>query len=821
MFRNLHQAGIRLSLKNHTMNTSQVTFYYLTGIKKEVFRNARLKGSWDENGVHSEHWTETPMTSVTGEDGCPAFRATTTLRYDSPDTLFKWGVELDGPGGNHLWGIISELPDAFSAERYCVFTPDGSDLQTERYYFTFCRKLGANKVFEENSLAPALQFDVWAPHARAVSVVFGKTDSGYIYHDGRGIDTSKPEFVLRRAKHGIWESEVIPSFETYMSLPYMYKIVNAQEHVVYRTDIYSRSQIGSGAIDPAHSDDWPGTCDTLNGSKSCSIIIDPDGIRPEFERPASGLPHLVSAEEFWTHEFDINRPVPAKVEELVIYELHVGALGFDKDGPGTLADALGLLDHLTDLGVNAIELLPMADFSGNVGWGYGTTHHMVIHSAAGGRDQYRHFIRECHRRGMAVIQDVVFNHYDGDAERAQWQYDSELPEENGYYWFERKQDGDYNDPHGGYIDNGSSGWAPNYREEIVRHQFISASVFLVEEMHVDGLRVDLTQAIHRDNWLHENGSSVTEANLFGQKLLREWSRTLKIIKPSAILIAEDHTGWDAVTQLPADGGLGFDATWFVDFYHGLIGDADSSDGQARLLKNAGPGFDDQLSMEQFAANLFQSQFRKVVYHESHDEAGNAGGSARTMSVAVNKAPIFGETRFWAERRSRTVFGLSVLSPGTPMFLMGEEIGAMKHYTYDRFTENREDLTGERTGEGGRMFRFYQDIIRLSKMFTSVRNGGVDILHVHNANRIIAFKRYAGNEQLLVIASLDNQPYGSYTIASDPFRLPPGIWKEIFNSDSEIYGGANFGNAGAEIGSDHGSISVAIPASGFLVLVRAD
>jgi len=64
----------------------------------------------------------------------------------------------------------------------------------------------------------------------------------------------------------------------------------------------------------------------------------------------------------------------------------------------------GLLDHLVDLGVNAVELMPMAQFSGTVGWGYGDSHHLCIESSQE-TDQYRHFIRECHRRGMAVLQE--------------------------------------------------------------------------------------------------------------------------------------------------------------------------------------------------------------------------------------------------------------------------------------------------------------------------------------------------------------------------------------------------------------------------------
>jgi 1,4-alpha-glucan branching enzyme len=481
-----------------------------------------------------------------------------------------------------------------------------------------------------------------------------------------------------------------------------------------------------------------------------------------------------------------------------------------------------LLDYLTSLGINAIELLPMAEFTGSIAWGYGGTHHFVIESSAGGRDQYRHFVRECHRRGIAVIQDVVYNHYNYAADRAQWQYDSTLPEDNIYYWYEGRS-ADYENADGGYVDNGSSGWTPRFSEEVVRQQFISSAAFLIDEMHIDGLRVDLTQAIHRDNVLHANGNSVGRANQFGQKLLREWSRTLKMIRPNVMLIAEDHTGWDAVTKPAAGGGLGFDATWFAEFYHNLIGDAKGQDSKARLLKKAGFGYNDPLAMNQFATSLQQSQYNKVVFHESHDEAGNHDGplsdsTARTMVVAVNDAEMTATTRFWAEMRSRTVFGLSILSAGTPMFFMGEEIGARHQYKYDTFIDKREDLLGERTGAGAHLYRFYQDLIALSKRLHSIRSKNIDILHAQDNNRVIAFKRWLGNEQVLVVASLHNLPFENYTIISDSYRLPDGDWKEIFNSDAEIYGGANVGNGGATHRASQGVITVTIPASGFVLFV---
>jgi 1,4-alpha-glucan branching enzyme len=356
---------------------------------------------------------------------------------------------------------------------------------------------------------------------------------------------------------------------------------------------------------------------------------------------------------------------------------------------------------------------------------------------------------------------------------------------------------------------------------VVRQQFISSAAFLVEELHVDGLRVDLTQAIHRDNALHANGHSVGSANLFGQKLLREWSRTLRMIRPDVMLIAEDHSGWDAVTKPASAGGLGFDATWYADFYHHLIGDqTDAAAGKARLLKQAGMGGSEPLALDAFAGRLYDSRYDNVVYHESHDEAGNAAGSARTMVVAVNGAPIVGLTRVAAEARSRVVFGLSLLSAGTPMFFMGEEIGAQKRYTVGDFLDHREDILGERAGPGAAMFRYYQDLITLSRRLRSIRTHNIDILHQSNANRVIAFKRWNGSEEVIVVASLKDTAFADgYVIHKDVLAIPDGSWQEIFNSDAAIYGGRDVGNFGASIASSGGRLDVRIPANGLLVFVR--
>ena len=417
------------------MATQTVELQYLTGLHRRIFRNARLRGSWSANGHYATDWTELPMQEVVGEDGCPMFRASVALDRADQQRTFRWGVVLDGPQGSNFWGIPTEVHDVDSVERYREFRLTGGATQLERYYFTFGRRLGANKHFTPGNPVPGLRFSVWAPNAQSVDVVFGDPSRGYIADNGTGIDVTKPVVTLIRSRGGIWEGWSQGTFEAFKSLPYMYRIVNAQGHTVYRTDIFSRSQIGRGATNP-NVDAWPGTVETLDGTVSCSVVIDPDVVRRGFaSTPANAQPDLIPAEEFWSTEFTPGVPVPTRVADLIVYELHVGSLGFGNASSGDLSDAIAFLDHLVDLGVNAVELLPMAEFSGNMSWGYGDTHHFCIESSAGGRDRYRHFVRECHRRGIAVIQDVVYNHYDHKAERAQSQYDSTAPNENIYYWY--------------------------------------------------------------------------------------------------------------------------------------------------------------------------------------------------------------------------------------------------------------------------------------------------------------------------------------------------------------------------------------------------
>jgi len=845
------------------MPSIPVRFVYFTGLSRPLFRNAFLMGSWDENGRYANQWSKIPMQSIKGEDGCPAF--TTTVQFDASQAnyAFRWGVQLDGPGGTNLWGIPTEVNDPQSMDRVRGFTLLSAGAlprtQEERYYLTESRKLGAQKFFSNVANNPALRFSAWAPHATKMDVVFSSWQWGYIDNNGNAANPSQqpplqlPSPVpLRKATRsgnakdpmwdGVWESSLTDSpqlrnFAAFDHCPYMFKVArdtDSNDGATYRTDIYSRCQIGAGGIDPSDPamPKYTGDIADLDGRVSCSVVVDPDTVtkvsKPA-EWPADRNNHLFIPEtDFWSDEFVQGRPVPSSLDQLVIYELHVASLGYGKTkngqpDPGTFEDAIKLLDsYLVPLGANAIEVMPVAEFGGKDEWGYGDTHYFSLEFRGGGRDRFKHFVKQCHRLGIAVIVDVVYNHFNANAERAEYLYDSAAPDRNSYYWYEGRPS-DYARPDGGYVDNGSTGWAPRFSEETVRKMFVSSAVALVHEFHVDGFRVDLTQALHRDNVRHSDGAPVPSANLFGQKFLREWSRTLKLIRPSTFLIAEDHTKWDKVTQPPDAGGLGFDATWYVDFYHHLVGTPGEGSDWAKLVALVGFGGDASLNMDWFAGALVGAANKKVVYHISHDEAGNSGKddpdpekhSHRTIVEAVHGAALIGPTRDYAEARCRFAFGMAMLSPGTPMFLMGEEVGASNDYTYDRYLQNREDLLGMKDGVGQRLFRFYRDLIAFRYNHSALRTRNIDVLHTHNDNRVLVFHRWSDNEEVLIFASLNNKPFGSGYWISSP-NLATKTWQEIFNSDSQAYGGQNIGNGGGRITAQQGSIGSVIPASGFVV-----
>ena len=841
-----------------------VKFTYLTGVKEKLFTNARLHGNWDENGRCSDIWSITSMREITGEDGCPAFCLNVEFDAGQINQEFRWGVSFDTGSAKDVWGIMSEVNAAESRDQIRSFrlSDTGSnEMQEINYYLNESRRLGAQKYYKAGADAPGIRFAVWAPNAQRVQTVMSyvwndydfkrkpscdlnkrpaiqslpRSDiaGGYIADDGAGSHPDWGPFEMTRQEDEIWVSDVddpeLADFAKFDHSPYMYKITKDNGSVVYRTDLYSRCQIGFGDYRP--SGKFLGNVGDLDGTISCSVIVDPDKITANFHEPIWPEINWADQGEFWNSpEHRAAANIPRRVEDLVIYELHVGALGFGKSSnkPGTLKNCLDFLDYLSELGINTIELLPMSEFGGGVGgWGYATSHYFAIEYSGGGRDNYKWFVRECHERGIAVMLDVVYNHYNHNAERAEWMYDTNQHDKNCYYWYEGLP-GDYpgfnnaveenRKGTGGYIDNMSTAWAPRYCEERVRKMFISSAVALIKEFNIDGLRVDQTTSIHAYNRLHADGREVGSANIFGQKLLRELTRTLKLVKPDIMIIAEDHSNWDMVITPIQKDGMGFDAVWYADFYHHLVGDTDKGSDYAKLIKTAGYGDDRPLAMNYFAAALNASGWQKVVYHESHDEAGNGKGTDRLVNVAVNGSALNGNTRRYAEARSRFAAGITLLSAGTPLFLFGDEVCAVKQFLYGKVMENREDYVGLKNGSGHASFEYYRTLINLRLSKQGLRSRNIEIIYVNNNDRLLAFRRWNDREEYLVISSLNNHHFTSpgYSINGN---IGNGIWHEIFNSDSHQFGGDNIGNSNGDIVSRDGLFTCAVPANGVVVFER--
>jgi 1,4-alpha-glucan branching enzyme len=127
-------------------------------------------------------------------------------------------------------------------------------------------------------------------------------------------------------------------------------------------------------------------------------------------------------------------------------------------------------------------------------------------------------------------------------------------------------------------------------------------------------------------------------------------------------------------------------------------------------------------------------------------------SARTIQTAVNGT--LNGNRYWAEARCRAVCGLTLLSAGSPMFFMGEEVGAKEPYRYEDWLNHREDFAGLRATSGAKLFSFYRDIIRLCRRYAALKSPHVEVLHVHDANRVLAFRRWLGDAEFIVFVSLN-------------------------------------------------------------------
>lgn len=349
----------------------------------------------------------------------------------------------------------------------------------------------------------------------------------------------------------------------------------------------------------------------------------------------------------------------------VLYELHVGTFSPE----GTFDGAIARLDHLVRLGIDAIELMPVAEFPGERGWGYDGVDLYAPHRAYGGPEGLDRLIAACHARGIAVIVDVVYNHLGPDGNYL---------ERFGPYFTDR-----HHTPWGKALDYDGPESRP------VRDFAIENALMWLRDHGADGIRLDAVQEIVDTSPTHV----IAELTARVTELGRDAGRRLWVV-------AESDLNDPTVLHDRVAGGWGCDAQWNDDLHHalhaaltgertGYYGDVRGLGDLAKALRDAFV-YDGRWSefrgREHGAPIGDLSGHRFVVYAQTHDQVGNRPHGERLSHLI-------------GEGRLRIAAAVVLLSPYVPMLFMGEEWGARSPFLF--FTDHGDPTLGHAVGHGRR------------------------------------------------------------------------------------------------------------------------
>ncbi len=333
----------------------------------------------------------------------------------------------------------------------------------------------------------------------------------------------------------------------------------------------------------------------------------------------------------------------------VIYELHIGTFSPE----GTFDGAIKRLDHLVQLGVTHIELMPVAEFPGDFGWGYDGVSLFAVKHGYGGPDGLKRFVDACHSRGLAVLLDVVYNHF-GPV-------------------------GNYTGKFGPYLTNRHhTPWGDAVNLEFeesdqVRRFFCDNALMWLRDYRIDGLRLDAVHEYVDRSAIHFMEQLSVEVDVLSTALGRKFA-----------LIAESDLNDPRVVQQHEMSGYGMDAQWNDDFHHALF--------TVLIPREAGRGYyADYGSFETLAKSLTKvfvndgryshyrrrihgrpveglSSHRFVGFIQNHDQVGNRATGERLEHIAGLDLAMVG-------------LGLTLLSPFIPLIFQGEEFAATSPFQY--------------------------------------------------------------------------------------------------------------------------------------------
>jgi len=474
------------------------------------------------------------------------------------------------------------------------------------------------------------------------------------------------------------------------------------------------------------------------------------------------------------------------LQDYIIYELHVGTFTPE----GTFDAIIPRLDQLRNLGVTAIEIMPVAQFPGSRNWGYDGVYPFAVQDSYGGPEGLKRLVNACHMRGLVTIMDVVYNHLG--------------PEGNYLADFGPYFTDLYRTPWGAAINFDGAG------SDEVRRFFIENALYWITEFHVDALRLDAIHGI-RDfsarTFLEELGISVHDE---GERLNRR-----------LYVIAESNFN-DARVILPRYlGGYGLDAQWNDDFHHSLhtlltgerSGYYEDFHGLADLTEAFREGF---VYTGQYSAyrqrrhgnsSRLAHACQFVVSVQNHDQVGNRMKSERLADLVS-----FDTLKLAA--------GALLLSPFVPLLFMGEEYGEIAPFFYfishsdpelveavrkgrkeefaafgwraevpdpqDEATFQRSRLQWENR-EGGQhrvLLDLYTELIRLRKELPALRHLSKEDEEVagFEDSKVLLLRRWAGEEQAFVAFNFGEAQAGV------ALRLPPGAWHKRFDSSAQRWNG---------------------------------
>ncbi|MET0083377.1 MAG: 1,4-alpha-glucan branching protein GlgB [Sedimenticola sp.] len=492
---------------------------------------------------------------------------------------------------------------------------------------------------------------------------------------------------------------------------------------------------------------------------------------------------LKRAESDWQHQ------------PMSIYEVHLGSWQRDEKGNflnyRELAHRLG--GYIGELGFTHIELLPITEHPFDGSWGYQTTGYFAPTSRFGTPDDFRYFVDYLHQLGIGVILDWVPAHFPKD-DHALSQFDG-----TALYEHEDPRRGEHRD------------WGTlifNYGRAEVQNFLLASAVYWLEEFHLDGLRVDAVASMLYLDYSREPGDWIPNEhggreNLEAVDFLKHLNEVTHEQYPGSLMMAEESTAWPQVSRPTWLGGLGFSMKWNMGWMH---------DSLAYMEKDP---IHRHYHHDQLTFGLLYAFTENFVLPFSHDEVVHGKGSLLDKMAGDD----------WQRFASlRLLFSYMLTYPGKKLLFMGNEFAQGREWN-----ENAELdwYLMERPQHGGirslvsELNRLYKELPALHDVeFTGE---GFEWIDCHDASQsILSYQRKARDGGfVVVILNFTPIPRENYRIG-----VPSeGCYREIFNSDSNYYGGTNLGNAGAvesETVSWMGlpqSIQLTLPPLGALVLQK--